>query len=347
MLAHSKKVLALSVLLCSCAAFAQDWDTVDYITHNEYQAVNSNGSPAYNGTFPIKLVGVVLNNSQDWLDPTAAYDDDGYSKFQLGGQAEFYVQAVNLDGTAYDTNTSAGYSDQGGTACWMGQNYGNHPMNADPSFNYTNSEWYAELDRLGIWHDGSTLTSNELVQAGDLVEIRARGGLNYNGKYNVNEEHSNDSAYDFEIVILEKSYGLPDATTIELSDVKDAEDAAIFDETRTTGGELYQSTLVKLTNVRFTDTTAWGVGGEFIVTDDQGRTLSVDIGLDEAFDSMAINTTTYYNLTGIFDNNGDYGMIITDAASIVAVPEPISLTACGLGLFAIILRRKNNSSNNE
>ncbi|MBS3822175.1 MAG: hypothetical protein KGY81_10480, partial [Phycisphaerae bacterium] len=181
---RSTALCALIVLAIVGPAVAQDWTTVPYIKHSTYQAVNADGSSAYGETFPVKFVGVVLNDTEDWLDPTAAYDP-GVNLWEMGGEAEFYVQAVNLDATAYDPFPTAPFADLGGTACWMGQNYGNHIKNQDPAWNYTDSEWYAELDRLGCWRPGTPLTDSDLVRAGDLVEIRARGGLAYKGKMNV------------------------------------------------------------------------------------------------------------------------------------------------------------------
>ena len=83
------------------AARAQDWEDVDLIQHSVYQAVEPDGTSAYTGGFPIKLRGVVLNNTDDWLDPTAAYDP-GVHLWELGGQAEVYVQAVDLPGAPWD-----------------------------------------------------------------------------------------------------------------------------------------------------------------------------------------------------------------------------------------------------
>ena len=140
-------------------AQATDWAAAALIQHKDYQAVNGNGTSAYPASsFPIRLRGVVLNNNEDWLDPTSNYCTvAGYPWIRLGGQAEFYIQAVNLDGTAWDPDTSAAFNDFGGTSSWMGQNYGNtmHYSATDYAtlslpFNYTDSEWDSELDRLKL-----------------------------------------------------------------------------------------------------------------------------------------------------------------------------------------------------
>jgi len=277
-------VLVAGIILASVGlAGAEDWSSVPYIEHSTYQAVNPDGSSAYTGGFPIKLVGVVLNNTEDWLDPTPAYDP-GYHPFQLGAQAEFYVQAVNLDGTAWDPFPDDPFDDFGGTACWMGQNYGNLPWYQDPQFSYTDAEWTAELGRLNLY-GGDNVT--DPIRAGDLVEIRARAGLHYRGKMNVNEQHSKDPAKDFEIVRLQAEFGLPDPTRLTLGQIKNADDSFIFDPTRRSGGERYQSSLVTIHHVRLEDTTDWGTDSDLTLLDTTGRSLSIHLGLNPSFDATS------------------------------------------------------------
>jgi len=284
-------------------------DDPPYIRHRDYQAVNPDGSSAYSpGGFPVRLVGVVLNNNEDWLDPASAFDP-GFHAWQLGAQAEIYVQAVDLDAFApWDPFPGQQFDDFGGTACWMGQNYGNHPFFHPPDpthpewnsdYNYTEPEWYAELDRLHLWRPGTLLPDSELVRAGDLVTVTARAGLNYKGKMNVNETHSNEPALDFELAILQKNYGLPEPELLTLADLKAADDTYLFDAqapTREFGGERYQSSLVKLTNVRFSDefdpATDWRAykqnsedGVNLTLVDPAGRTLPVHLGRNDSFDT--------------------------------------------------------------
>jgi hypothetical protein len=303
-------VIAVAIAISlAMSADAQDWETVNFIQHSAYQAVNSDGSSAYAGGFPIRLRGVVLNNNEDWLDPTAAHDP-GVHLFEFGGQSEFFIQAVDLAGDTWDDG------DFGGTAVWMGQNYGNHPMHLDPAFNYTDTEWYEELERLQIWRPGSS--TSPLVRAGNLVEIRARGGLFYAGKMNVNEQHTNDPIKDYEIVILDEDYGLPAPTSITLADVKDAADTPIFDSTRTTGGELYQSTLVEIENVRFVNTSDWGTDSDLVLTDETGRTLDIHLGLNDSFLSQPA-PNDWFNVVGIvdqydFNGTGGYRLLAMNAA---------------------------------
>jgi hypothetical protein len=276
---------------------AQDWDGIDFVPHSDYQAVHADGTSAYGEGFPVRLRGVVLNSTEDWLDPTAAYDPSVHL-WQLGGQAELYVQAVDSPEATWDDG------DFGGTACWMGQNYGNHVLRQDPQFSYTDTQWYAELDRLHLWHSGSSIAP--LVRAGSLVEIRARGGLNYAGKMNVNEQHTKDPANDFEVVILDEGFGLPNPTAISLSAVKDADDIPIFDPTRATGGEHYQSTWVQIQDVRLADIADWGSDRDLTLADATGRTLQVHLGRNDSFDATPA-PAGYFNVAGILDQESFSG----------------------------------------
>jgi len=333
----SRYLVAVVALGSGVGAVAEDWNDVDFVRHETYQGVVPNGTggytTAYTGPFPLRLRGVVLNNTEDWLAPSAAYDPS-FHLFQLGGQAEFYVQAVDLPGDTWDD------ADFGGTACWIGQNYGNHPWHQDPLFSYTDEEWYGELDRLHIWREGTAVSP--LVRAGCLVEIRARAGLYYAGKMNVNEQHNNDPDYDFEVVILDGDYGLPTPTAIPLSAIKDAADVAIFDPTRATGGERYQSSLVEIQNVRFLDDSGWGRNSDLVLVDDTGRSLEIHLGLSDSFDT-APAPEGYFNAVGIMDQKsssgmGGYRLLAMQAGDFAAVPEPATLVLLAAGAAALLIR---------
>lgn len=307
-----------------------DWNTVPVIDHKTYQSVDSTGLSNYAGGFPIRLVGVVLNNSEDWLDPTPAYDS-GYHPYQQGGQAEIFVQTVSP-------------GDFGGTSAWIGQNYGNMPWLGDSSFSYTNAQWTAELGRLGLQGGDGVATP---VRAGDLVEIRARMGLFYAGKNNINENHSTDTANDFEIVIVQRNYGLPTATPLSLSNLEDSVGQFYFDASRATGPEHYQGSLVELKDVRFTAETIslWGQNADLRLEDATGRELPIHLGYSDSFAAMSA-PTGYFSVSGIFDqadstspNDSGYRLLAMSADAFVPVPEP---TALGILLpaAALLCRRR-------
>ena len=318
--------VATAIVLTASVTLAQDWNTVVYVKHSTYQAVNADGTSAYAGGFPIRMVGVVLNNTEDWLDPTPAYTAS-YVPFAMGGQAEFYVQSLwestlPLLGVEYYDPT-----DFGGSACWMGQNYGNLPFKSDPSFSYTDAEWTAELGRLNLY-GGDEVT--DPIRAGDLVEIRARAGLHYKGKMNVNEQHSKDPANDFEIVRLLADYGLPTPAPLLLSDLKNPDDTFIFDSTRQTGGERYQSTLVELLDTWVASSVEWSANSDITVTDGV-RTFDVHLGLNPSFDGTELFAPgEHFNVTGILDQSstsGVYGtdgyrLLVMNAANITPVAIP-------------------------
>ena len=133
------------VILAAVQASAQG----PVIRHTDYQL--DTGDPA-NSPFvtplPFRLRGVVLNNTEDWLDPTEHFDNQKLLPPFLGGQAEFIVQAVNLDGTAHDPypgEEQAGAqdplaNDHGGTFAYMAQNYGNLPFIPDPDNAYIDQD---------------------------------------------------------------------------------------------------------------------------------------------------------------------------------------------------------------
>jgi len=311
-------------------ALAQDWASMPYTLHSTYQAVNSDGSSAYAGGFPMRMRGIVLANTEDWLDPTPGYTPT-YQPFVMGGQAELIIQSIEP-------------GDFGGTFAWMGQNYGNLPFKGDPIFSYTNAEWTAELGRLGLFGgDGVTRP----IRAGDLIEVRARTGLFYAGKMNVNEAHDKSPSRDFEVVLLQANYGLPAPAPLTLSDLKDATDQFIFNASRATGAEHYQGTLVELRDVRFTSATInnWGVNKDLVVEDDTGRTLTVRLGRNPSFATTPV-IDDLFHVVGILDqadstlpHDSGYRLLVMNAADFTIVPEP-SASLVFLPVLLMLLRRR-------
>ncbi len=323
---------ALSLcLVLSAPVMGQDWQQIEVLSHRQYQAVTETGAPAYTGGWPFRMVGVVLNDTQDWVDPTPGFhknDNDGI--FDMGGQAEIFVQAVNLDATQWDPDPAEAFDDFGGTACWIGQNIGE--ISGDWGLNYTDSKWQQELTRLNFYGPAGV---TDPIRAGDLVEIRARAGLFYLGKYNVNEQHNPDPAKDFDIVRLEKGFGLPEAPELTLADLKDADDTFLFDLLRLEGPEHYQASRIKLTGLSLVDPANLQANTDVQVTDGDGRTFALHLCRGEGFDGSALaGLDETFHATGILDQKTPFGgdltqgyrLLVLDAADIQVVPEPAILT---------------------
>lgn len=274
---------AAAGLSVATAASAQDWENVPVVRHAELQGVNASGAPTYSGGFPLRVQGVLLCDPGDVFDDTPnfiPFSGPG-SLFQFGARQQPYVQAV-------DPN------DSGGTALFLAQCVGNHPANQDTALSYTNDAWLAELDRTNFDAD-----TGHRFQAGDLVEVRARIGLHFSGKFNINEAHSINPANDYEIVLIQAGFGLPEPTAFGLPDVFDDAGEAIFDETRQTGGEAYQATRVELVIAEVLDASNWSASGTITVTDGT-RTMEVLVGSDPAFNTEPAPSGEV-RIRGIFD----------------------------------------------
>lgn len=242
-------------------------------THSRLQAVKSDGTSAWDGALPFTLRGVLLNNPEEFLDSTPRFVpwNNGAGAGQMGGQWQIFIQA-------------AGPEDHGGTACWMGQNYGNLAWIRDDSKSYTDAEWEAEIRRLS--RDQLT---NHRFRKGDLVEVTTRRSLFYGGKRNINEAHDKNPDADFSIRLVWADYGLPAPELITLADLVRPDDGDpttredIFDPTRQTGGERYQGVRVRINGLRLTDASGWGrtAWGERLcrVTDGAGRFFPVRTSL--------------------------------------------------------------------
>jgi len=208
-------------------------------SHRNLQAVKEDGTSAWSGSFPFRIRGVLLNRPEDLLDPTPQFLpwDSGANVGRLGGQWQIFIQAVDPE-------------DRGGTACWMGQNYGNLSWLRNSDLSYTNRAWVAELLRLG--HDPET---GHQFQPGDLVEITVNQSLFYGGKRNINEGHSIDPQYDFSIALITPNYGLPAPALVPLAELVRPDDGnpatseEIFDPSRETGCERWQGMRIRIPNL--------------------------------------------------------------------------------------------------
>jgi hypothetical protein len=245
------------------------------VSHWELQAVHADGSSSFDddGPWQVVLEGIVLNNPEEWLDPTP---DPTPGPWQMGGQWEMFIQGEG--------------DDHAGTFCWMGQNYGNGPGEE----NYTNEQWLAEICRLN--RDPNT---GYVFHAGDRVRVTGTY-LFYAGKLNINENHEIGPEFDFKVELVRAGVGLPQPEEIKISDLKDAYDREIFDASRLTGGEYYQGRLVRIIDVHVVDPENWGPGNTITIADANGLTFPVQLCIGEGI-SRYDCPTGQIDVVGIMD----------------------------------------------
>jgi hypothetical protein len=214
-------------------------------THANLQSVTATGTSAWSGAYPFTITGVLLTDPDEMLDSTPNYQDYVYGVTTMGGEWQIVFQA-------------AFPGDQGGTFCWMGQNYSTRRTPNDDSFSYSNAEWLSEINRLN--HDPVT---GHAFRKGDLVSVTANGSLFFGGKRNINEMHHNEPEYDFTISLVASNYGLPAPEVLSLvslvrtNDNDPATFEDIFDPTRNTGGERWQGARVRLNGLTLVTTEGW------------------------------------------------------------------------------------------
>lgn len=216
-------------------------------THSNLQSVNETGASAWEGSFPFTIRGVITTTLDEVLDPTPNFLpwDNGANSGKMGAEWQIFIQAVDE-------------GDFGGTALWLGQNYGNQPWIRNEALSYTNEAWLENLSRVTTDSESGTA-----LAPGDLVEVTVRKSLAYGGKRNINEAHSNAPDNKFDVYLLEADYGLPEPELITLSDLvlpdTSGENAQlnIFDQTRQTGGEHYQGTRVRINSLQIVSAEGW------------------------------------------------------------------------------------------
>jgi hypothetical protein len=249
----SSKPFILLVCIFVSAALGEDAIPV---THWEFQAINQDGSSAFtndpNAPLQVVLEGILLNNPEDWLSPEP---DSTPGPWQMGGEWEIFIQGEG--------------DDLAGTACWMGQNYGNG-LGDD---NYTDQQWLDEISRLN-----RDPQSGWVFHAGDRIRVTGTY-LFYAGKLNINENHQTDSKFNFKVELVKPAVGVPRPESLTISDLKNPDNSEKFDSTRMTGGERYQSRLVRLEGVTIDDPENWGNDSTITVSDDGGLTFPVHLAL--------------------------------------------------------------------
>jgi hypothetical protein len=247
-------------------------ESVPVVTHREFQGVNAAGESTYTASAKATLEGVVLNNPADMLDPTA--DDSITAMYDMGGQWQIFFQGEG--------------DDHAGTAVWFGQLYNNLPW-VVPDGGYSNEQWIAELTRINAAR----------FAVGDRIRVTGYF-LSYNGKLNINEQHSNNPDHDFTIELVEPDVGLPKPELVSLDDLKDDQDQFIFDPERLVGSERYQGRLIKIQDVNVVDPNAWAPEAELAITDGV-KTLPVKLGRGNGIYAGSFNLTQPCDVIGILD----------------------------------------------
>jgi hypothetical protein len=292
-------------------------------THSNLQAVTSTGISAWSGSPPFTLTGVLLTDPTEMLDPTPNFIpwNGGAGQYQLGAQWQVVLQAVEP-------------SDRGGTACYLGQCYGNMPFNHSDDLSYANAAWTAEVLRLSF--DPETMHP---FRAGDLIQVTANSCAFYGGKLNVNETHHIDPAFDFTISLVTSNYGLPEPEVLTLADLKQADNSYIFDQTRSTGGEHWQGMRVRINDLTLLTTNGWNPTNAWgarlcTATDGTGRTFPLrtprySLGPVPSGVFDAIGVLNQESGSGIQGTNG-YELfvqqVISQAEPTLAIAPKVALT---------------------
>ncbi|MDY0149948.1 MAG: hypothetical protein RBT03_07675 [Kiritimatiellia bacterium] len=249
------------------------------VTHAQLQAVNGDGYRAWVETLPFTIQGVIVNDPEEMLD--ISFNPEATTT-PTGGQYQMFIQGV-------------AEGDRGGTALYMGQRskLGDH---------YAEPTWTSEVQRVMVDSNGRKF------RKGDHVEVRARKALFYNGKLNINEAHRTTVSNNFDITLVQANVGLPLAEAITLADIKNADDSAIFDATRATGGEHWQGMRVRLDGIRLADTNGWGKTNweDRVCTavDDTGRSLLLRLPRTDLGPVQA--TSTWFSAVGILNQEGSW-----------------------------------------
>lgn len=268
------------------------------VTHGELQAVTATGTSAWVEAFPFTIRGVIVNDPEEMLP--LAYNPDATGPSN-GGQYQIFLQA-------------AAAGDRGGTALYMAQMsfIGDH---------YDEAGWSNEMQR--VRHDGN----GRKFRKGDLVEVTARKALFFNGKRNINEAHRTLAENDFDIALVQPNVGVPPAEAVTLADLKRADNSAIFDPARATGGEHWQGMRVRLDGIRLATTNGWGRTNwsDRVCTaaDDTGRTLALRMPLTDLGPAPA--TSTWFTATGILNQEGGstngYELFVQEIGPVLGVAQ--------------------------
>lgn len=317
--------LSVYCLLLSSSASAVD------TTFSALEVVDYKGLPTFSAsTLPVTVTGVVINNPLDISDGS--------------GWWEVYVQA--LPEGAYGGHYVAG-GDYGGSAVYM-HRYGK---------NYTDAQWNAEKARVNYpMYNGSITTT--ALKYGDIVTIEAKApGMEHSGKFNINDKHLKDEEHQFNFTILDRGMS-PAYTTIELDNLKDANNQFLFDTDRQLADncERYQGSLVHLDNL-ILDSGTWAPDGTVVVKQLGLGNRTFDLKLGVGSDGSGLFTSLIksqvqsnpFSVTAILDQEdpgttvggityytSGYRLWLTNVSGLTTVPEPGAMAMLTIGLISLL-----------
>ncbi len=332
MLANTSKGLVVGIVALLLVAAQTPAET-----HWNIQSVDADGVGTWSGSYSITVTGVILNNPEDMLDPTPNYlPYTPENAWNIGAQWQIFVQSVDV-------------RDHAGTACWMGQNYGN-TWRKNSAFSYSDDEWIAEMNRLN-YSNGDPATGHHF-RKGDMVQVTINFAGFYGGKTNINENHDNNPVFDFTITLLGADYGMPAPDLITLAMVVNPDDGNptthedIFDQTRLSGGEYFQGRYVRINGLTMVNSSGWGQeewGARICtVTDGEGRIFKLRMPIGSMVDFGPV-PTGQFDVIGIFnqesgsssDGTFGYELYVTEV-----IPEPATITLLGLSALTLLRKRK-------
>jgi len=243
-------------------------------THRQFQTIDCYGIGTYNVPDRVVLEGIVLNKPGDMLNPEPNYQE---FPVDMGGQWQIFIQGEG--------------NDHAGTSLYIGQNYELLPW-IGPGGSYSDPDWIHEMRRLNTAKFGP----------GDRVRVTGYY-LFYKGKTNINEQHHNETEYNFTVELLERGTGLPRPEVVTINELKDSADNFIFDANRFQGCEYYQGRLVRINDVNFaSDVNDWAQDAILTITDGI-KTFPVKLGLGSGIYPGSNNLTSPFDVIGILDQD--------------------------------------------
>lgn len=289
------------------------------------------------------LVGISSNLRADSIWDLQAVDANGNAthpkvgadptnpsnKVFVEGIALNYSQDYLNPNDMFQLYVQAEAPDKGGLAAWAGAFYQGGSGSED---------WLAEFARF----------TSSGFKPGDRVRVEGYVAF-MRGKTNINERHSAAPSLDFTITVLQADVGMPTPTVLPSISV-----CNYFDQTRSTGAEVYQATWCQFQNVSIASMPdGWGAGKTIYVTHNGTDTFRVLLSAMGDFGGYSPPAGTF-SVTGIFDQEDTaapftdtYRLWVKNYSDFEAAPpvaEPTGCAVLAVGLAGIVLGRGRRRS---